>query len=125
MGWFRGQKKSEIDIAQFTPQPSGGYLVGGAVRDTLLGRPVRDYDWLVEEPRLEAERAAVKLGGHAFCLDKRRDHWRVVTGALTRDYTPLGGLEQGDLEQGDLEKKLVGSRLHRQRPRRRPERPTH
>ena len=102
--WFWGQRKNTgIDIAQFTPQPSAGYLVGGAVRDTLLGHPVRDYDWLVEEPRLEAERVAVNLGGHAFCLDKRRDHWRVVAGALTRDYTPLGGLEQGDLKQGNLE----------------------
>ena len=103
-GWW-GQKKSEIDIAQFTPPPSAGYLVGGAVRDTLLNRPVRDYDWLVEAPRLEAERAAVKLGGHAFCLDERRDHWRVVTGELTRDYTPLGELES-DLKLGDVEKNL-------------------
>ena len=107
MRWFWGQRKNTgIDIAQFTPQPSAGYLVGGAVRDTLLSRPVRDYDWLVEKPRLEAERAAAELGGRAFCLDERRDHWRVVTGELTRDYTPLGELEQGDLEKGDLEKNL-------------------
>ena len=95
MSWFWGQKKhTEMDITQFTPHPSAGYLVGGAVRDTLLGRPVRDYDWLVEEPRLEAEHAAVKLGGRAFCLDERRNHWRVVAGELTRDYTPLGELEE-------------------------------
>ena len=105
MRWFWGQRKNTgIDIAQFTPQPSAGYLVGGAVRDTLLNRPVRDYDWLVGEPRLEAERAAAELSGHAFCLDERRDHWRVVTEGMTRDYTPLGELEQSDSEQGDLEK---------------------
>lgn len=82
-------------MAQFTPHPGHGYLVGGAVRDTLLGRPVRDLDWLVGKPRLEADRAAVKLGGRAFCLDEQRDHWRVVTENITRDYTPLEDLERG------------------------------
>ena len=78
-------------MAQFTPLPSTGYLVGGAVRDTLLRRPVRDLDWLVGEPRREAERAAVTLGGSAFCLDETRNHWRVVVAGVTRDYTPLAG----------------------------------
>lgn len=81
-------------MGQFTPHPGSGYLVGGAVRDTLLGRATRDHDWLVVEPRLEAERAATLLGGHAFVLDKTRDHWRVVAAGTTRDYAPLGDLER-------------------------------
>ncbi len=98
MRWFWGQKEAAIkalDMGQFTPHPSAGYLVGGAVRDTLLERPVRDLDWLVERPKLEAHQAAIELGGRAFCLDEQRDHWRVVTDRMTRDYTPLENLETG------------------------------
>ena len=95
MRWFWGQKTKTLDMSQFTPHPGRGYLVGGAVRDTLLNRPVRDLDWLVEKPRLEADQAAVKLGGRAFCLDEQRDHWRVVTEEMTRDYTPLEDLQHG------------------------------
>ena len=96
MRWFWGQKETNtLDMGQFTPHPGQGYLVGGAVRDTLLNRPVRDLDWLVGVPRLEAEHAAVKLGGHAFCLDEQRDHWRVVTESMTLDYTPLEDLKDG------------------------------
>ncbi len=80
-------------MSRFAPHPSAGYLVGGAVRDTLLGRPTRDFDWLVAEPRLEAERAAARLGGRAFVLDDARNHWRVVADETTRDYAPLGELE--------------------------------
>lgn len=83
-------------MAQFTPHPSAGFLVGGAVRDTLLGRATRDFDWLVKDPRAEAERAAASLGGSAFVLDEGRDHWRVVADGTTRDYAPLGDPD-GDL----------------------------
>ncbi len=80
-------------MSSFAPHPSAGYLVGGAVRDTLLERPARDFDWLVAEPKVEAEHAAGVLGGHAFVLDDARDHWRVVADGTTRDYAPLGELE--------------------------------
>lgn len=93
MPWFWRRAPAILDMAQFTPHPSGGYLVGGAVRDTLLTRRVRDLDWLVASPRAEAEHAAAKVGGRAFALDEARDHWRVVGADTTRDYTPLGELE--------------------------------
>ncbi len=98
MRWFWGQKikgqKETLDMGQFTPHPSTGYLVGGAVRDTLLKRPVRDMDWLVEYPRLEAQHAATELKARAFCLDEQRDHWRVVAEGMTCDYTPLEDSER-------------------------------
>ena len=84
-------------MAQFTPHPSAGFLVGGAVRDTLLGRDTRDFDWLAKDPRAEAERTASHLGGSAFVLDESRNHWRVVADGATRDYAPLGNLNN-DLE---------------------------
>ncbi len=92
MSWFRPHTP-QIDMRQFTPHPGAGYLVGGAVRDTLLGRPTRDLDWVVPEPGLEAERVAESLGARAFVLDDTRDHWRVVADGETRDYAPLGDLE--------------------------------
>ena len=81
---------TKLDMAQFTPHPRAGFLVGGAVRDTLLGRSTRDLDWLVADPQTEAERAAAVLGGSAFVLDESRGHWRVVAAGATRDYAPLG-----------------------------------
>lgn len=99
MPWFWERTQAvtktvtKLDMAQFTPHPRAGFLVGGAVRDTLLGRNTRDFDWLVEDSRAEAERAAASLGGSAFVLDESRGHWRVVADGETRDYAPLGDLD--------------------------------
>lgn len=87
---------------QFTPFPEGAYLVGGAVRDALLGRTPTDSDWLVPDPEEAARRDAELLGGQAFVLDRARAYWRVVHAAGTRDYTPLPrGLEH-DLARRDF-----------------------
>jgi poly(A) polymerase len=90
-----------LDMAQFTPSPEGGYLVGGALRDALLGRPFGDLDWLVPAPERAAREAAEGLGGSAFPLDGARGHWRVVAGDLSRDYTPLGGALEANLRARD------------------------
>lgn len=72
------------------------------MRDTLLGRPLHDLDWLVAEPEPAARSAAAALGGTHFALDEARGHWRVVSQGgevRTRDYLRL---------HGDLERDLVG-----------------
>jgi len=89
-------------MGQFTPHPKGGYLVGGAVRDTLLGRDTRDLDWLVRDPEGEARAAAEALGGRAFALDVGRGHWRVVAAGTVRDYTPLEGDVEANLRSRDF-----------------------
>ena len=87
---FNTEKKDvSIDMHQFTPLPTPGYLVGGAVRDTLLGRKTSDIDWVVSDPERSAKEAGDTLGGSAFVLDAQRGHWRVVAGGETRDYAPL------------------------------------
>lgn len=55
------------------------YLVGGAVRDALLGRTSHDLDFVVAEDaiRLSFE-IGNKLGVPAYVLDKERDTGRVV-----------------------------------------------
>ncbi len=77
-------------MAQFTPVPEGGVLVGGALRDALLGRAFKDLDWLVPDPEAAARAAADTLHGSVFPLDEARGHWRAVSvgdaGAEVRDY---------------------------------------
>jgi poly(A) polymerase len=67
---------------------AGAVLVGGAVRDRLLGREPLDHDWLVPDPARAARDLATALAGSAFALDEARGHWRVVAGAATHDLTP-------------------------------------
>jgi putative nucleotidyltransferase with HDIG domain len=53
--------------------------VGGAVRDVLLGRPLRDWDFAVEYGAMKLARAvADALGGAYYPLDEERDTGRVV-----------------------------------------------
>lgn len=55
------------------------YLVGGSVRDALLGRPSHDLDFVVPEGAVHLSfRVANKLGAPAYILDKERDTGRVV-----------------------------------------------
>jgi putative nucleotidyltransferase with HDIG domain len=56
-----------------------GWLVGGAVRDRLLGRPTTDYDVAVAgDPQRPARALARAAGGHAFRLSEGFGAWRVV-----------------------------------------------
>ncbi|HEX7021905.1 MAG TPA: HDIG domain-containing protein [Trueperaceae bacterium] len=93
---------SQLDMTTFAPRPEGGLLVGGAVRDALLGRPPADLDWLVADPEVAARAAADALDGSVFPLDDARGHWRVVTKDAVRDYIrPVGSLE-ADLAARDF-----------------------
>ncbi|HEY8867436.1 MAG TPA: hypothetical protein VIM22_10910, partial [Solirubrobacteraceae bacterium] len=55
------------------------WLVGGAVRDRLLGRDIDDLDVVVDEdPRVAARALAGAVGGAAFKLSGEFGAWRVV-----------------------------------------------
>jgi tRNA nucleotidyltransferase/poly(A) polymerase len=61
------------------PQESPAYLVGGSVRDQLLGRVIHDVDLAVSSGALAiARRLADALGGAFFPLDVERQIGRVV-----------------------------------------------
>ena len=61
------------------------YVVGGAVRDALIGVPVQDVDLIFpEDPTALAKSFAMTHGGHWFWLDEERKQSRVV---FTHDKT--------------------------------------
>src|SRR5437870_1819383 len=79
------------------------WIVGGAIRDELLGRPIVDLDVAVAEPERAARRFARSSGGAPFPLSERHGAWRVaLDGARTVDFTPLGGPLEDDLASRDF-----------------------
>ena len=85
----------EAARAALAGQPA--WLVGGAVRDALLGRPTADYDVAVAgDPETAARAIARAARGTAFELSGAFGTWRVVGGE--RDWNvDLVSLREGDL----------------------------
>jgi poly(A) polymerase len=70
------------------------WLVGGALRDRLLGRPTTDFDVAVQgEPTSVARTLARAANGHAFELSEAFGAWRVVARdhGWQLDVLPVGG----------------------------------
>jgi tRNA nucleotidyltransferase/poly(A) polymerase len=79
------------------------WVVGGAVRDELLGRPVLDLDIALADPRRAAREYARRSGGAPFPLSDRHGAWRVaLDGGRTVDFTPLRGTIEDDLATRDF-----------------------
>jgi poly(A) polymerase len=82
------------------------WLVGGALRDRLLGRPTPDLDVVVDgDVRAAARRLGRGAGGASFELSDQFGAWRVVARnrAWQVDITPLqGGSLEADLSARDL-----------------------
>jgi tRNA nucleotidyltransferase/poly(A) polymerase len=80
------------------------WVVGGAVRDQLLGRPVVDIDVACKDPRAAAHRFARQFGGAAFPLSDRHGAWRVASAGSeqTIDFTPLPNGIDADLATRDF-----------------------
>jgi poly(A) polymerase len=95
-----------IEILREALQDEPAWLVGGALRDRLLGRPTPDLDVAVEgDVRSAARRVGRALGGATFELSDQFGAWRVV--ARDRDWqvdiVPLqGGSLEADLALRDL-----------------------
>jgi tRNA nucleotidyltransferase/poly(A) polymerase len=79
------------------------WVVGGAVRDELLGRALVDLDIACRDPEGAARAYASRSGGAPFPLSERHGAWRVaLDGGRTVDFTPLpGGIEE-DLATRDF-----------------------
>lgn len=70
--------------------PGALYLVGGAIRDALLARPVADFDLTSPgDPTPLASDFARRHGGHWFWLDRDRRQSRVLIDRIHYDFAPF------------------------------------
>jgi poly(A) polymerase len=66
-------------VRESLPESGKAYLIGGAVRDAMLSRPIKDYDFLLSSEVFQtARRIADKIGGAYYPLDEERGAARVV-----------------------------------------------
>ncbi len=95
------------------------YLVGGALRDALLSRPIHDYDIILSENSLElARKVADHFGGVFFLLDEERQTARVIlndnNGIMTTfDFAAIRGNDlESDLKERDFTVNAIASSLN-------------
>jgi poly(A) polymerase len=96
-----------VRLARAALAGAGGpaWVVGGAVRDAILGRPVTDVDLAVAgEPEVAARALAASVRGPAFPLSEQFGAWRVIPrGGFVCDVSPLqGGSIEDDLARRDF-----------------------
>jgi len=92
-----------LELAREVLGGEEAWLVGGAVRDELLGRELVDLDIAVRDPRQAARDFAKASGGAPFALSEQHGAWRVVfEDGRTVDFTPLPGSIEDDLAKRDF-----------------------
>ena len=77
------------------------YLVGGAIRDRLLGLPRRDLDFALQEDEVRslARKVANEFKGSFYILDDKRNTARVILGRNgQRMLLDFAGFRGGDIE---------------------------
>jgi tRNA nucleotidyltransferase/poly(A) polymerase len=87
------------------PRLKGTYIVGGSVRDLLLGRTPTDYDIVVTgNPEQYAKKLIAKSEGHLVRLGKPGQMIiRVISGGIIFDISSLNGTSiEDDLNQRDF-----------------------
>jgi hypothetical protein len=91
------------DLAREVLAGEEAWVVGGAVRDELLGREVVDLDIACREPKQAARAYAQRTGGAPFPLSERHGAWRVaLDDGHTVDFTPLRNGIEDDLATRDF-----------------------
>ena len=96
-------------LAEYFPEDLPVYVVGGAVRDALLRRPVHELDFILPKNAIQhARRIADQFDGAFYALDKERDYGRVLIQqpqgrTLVLDFTPIQGSDlEADLKDRDF-----------------------
>jgi len=92
-----------LELAREVLQGEDAWVVGGAVRDELLGRELVDLDIALRDPEQAARAYARRSGGAPFPLSERHGAWRVaLEHGRTVDFTPLPGSVEDDLATRDF-----------------------
>jgi hypothetical protein len=92
-----------LETAREVLEGQEAWVVGGAVRDELLGRELVDLDIALRDPRQAARAYARRSGGAPFPLSERHGAWRVaLEDGRTVDFTPLPGTVEEDLATRDF-----------------------
>ncbi len=92
-----------LDVVRESMRGEEAWLVGGAVRDELLGRELVDLDIAVRDPRGAARAFAKRSRGAPFALSEQHAAWRVaLEDGRTVDFTPLPGSIADDLAKRDF-----------------------
>jgi tRNA nucleotidyltransferase/poly(A) polymerase len=92
-----------VELARELLAGEEAWVVGGAIRDELLGRPVVDVDVACRRPEEAARAYAGHSGGAPFPLSEQHGAWRVaLDDGRTVDFTPLRGTIEGDLATRDF-----------------------
>jgi tRNA nucleotidyltransferase/poly(A) polymerase len=93
----------EVAIAAELLTGEDAYVVGGTVRDELLGRDVWDVDIACLDPEAAARALAARIEAPLFPLSERHGAWRVAgRGRPSVDFTPLRGAIEDDLARRDF-----------------------
>lgn len=94
---------------EFLPVDLPAFLVGGAVRDALVGREIHDLDIILKGSVIRATRSlADKIGAAFYPLDVQRDYARLILKddqgeRLVLDFTPQDGPDlESDLRKRDF-----------------------
>jgi poly(A) polymerase len=111
---------SPIEVVRGTLSGADAWLVGGTVRDELLGRPLRDIDVAVAGDPARAARAVAKaVKGPVFRLSEDFGAWRVIDRRqeVVYDFSPLQGasidedLSHRDFTVNAMARSLAGGEL--------------
>ncbi len=86
-------ERSPVELARRALAGQEAWLVGGATRDRLLGRPSADVDVVLEGDVEQAARALARAAPRSACFELSSDHraWRVVSTehGWQADFEPL------------------------------------
>jgi tRNA nucleotidyltransferase/poly(A) polymerase len=92
-----------LELARAVLAGREAWVVGGAVRDEFLCRPVVDLDIATPDPKTAGREYADRSGGAFFPLSERHGAWRVaLVDGRTVDFTPLRDGIRADLETRDF-----------------------
>src|SRR5438132_8220728 len=92
-----------VELARELLADEEAWVVGGAIRDELLGRPIVDLDVACRRPEEAARAYARRSSGAPFPLSEQHGAWRVaLDDGRTVDFTPLRGTIEGDLATRDF-----------------------